>query len=708
MRRIAKRSVLIALCAALIVGLLLEFTRMGSPVVRLNFSANTQGLSQIFFNNGGSYSEENSKTYRLATGITNLSFKIQGDSPVRWDPSQTEASIILERPYITLFRVKLDTPVKINALNQIQSIQENGGRIIIESTERANDPQVQISFDTRAIAKEKLNLVLAISALVALTTALVSLFTSQLSSISKYLDRVRHHAHEHVRAERFTLNEFFILSGMAITANIYFIANLSLSIDDEMGAARSNPEVWISQGRWAVYFIESFLFPQPAIPFAPYILLSVCIAGSYMLLIRSHGHMPSWKSYFTFPVIAGYPTLWLISEFSSNVPALAIGFFLTTLSAYLVFIKHPTPPKVYSTHANLLVVPLLLAFSIACYQSLAILFVSICLGINMIKIVSNTNNWKSATNAIITDGTKALIYLGLGILLYAIINKASQHLANSFSPYLNSFIKLETLINSPLSVITSVIAEANKFYIGSASRFGAAIPISLGLLIISALSILSQVRGRATPALLIFTLLLASPFALHFLAGPDNVPLRTMIALGYATWLMAFIALTAKNPIITLLSVLIIGTYQIQSAGVTSQYIASAKLTQGHDEALASSIYQAIIQTSGNETASQHTPIVIDVYGHKPFETLYAKALTSTTQASFFDWDNGNLLRITTYMRLLGFNNILPADEKTRQTLTPYFSGMPTWPLPGSIINVNGTYLIKLSEDADPAHLPTK
>ncbi|RMR10915.1 hypothetical protein ALP90_200000 [Pseudomonas amygdali pv. ulmi] len=73
-------------------------------------------------------------------------------------------------------------------------------------------------------------------------------------------------------------------------------------------------------------------------------------------------------------------------------------------------------------------------------------------------------------------------------------------------------------------------------------------------------------------------------------------------------------------------------------------------------------------------------------------------------QASFFDWDNGNISRILSYLKIQGYPNLYAADDNTRKTLKPVFMSMPAWPAPGSVIKINDTYLVKLGNEADPAH----
>ena len=83
-----------------------------------------------------------------------------------------------------------------------------------------------------------------------------------------------------LQRHRFSWRELFVLVLIGALANVYFLANYSPSIDDELAAVRSSSEIWIAQGRFTAYLVETLLFPQPSIPFSPYVFLAVMMAMS--------------------------------------------------------------------------------------------------------------------------------------------------------------------------------------------------------------------------------------------------------------------------------------------------------------------------------------------------------------------------------------------------------------------------------------------
>ncbi|MCQ3027272.1 glucosyltransferase domain-containing protein [Pseudomonas tremae] len=674
---------------------------LSTPTLRLSVLSDMASQSQLYTSPNGMFSEENSETQPLTVGKTDLRFGLaNAASPVRWDPVQSSANINVSHISITVAGIEVPgTNIDIQPTHQIATLSKAADGYVIAIPADANDPQVLIQFNDNNIGAVKLSLCMVLATLISLIIHYKRTINPAINRYSTILNNQAVSLKAHIIKQGFSKKEFFTLFLLATLLNSYFITTLSLSVDDEMGALRTDPEIWISQGRWAVYLIERFLLPLPAIPFIPYLIFDAALAVSYMAIIRAHGAIPSWKTYVAFPVFCSFPTWWLISEFSSNVPAVALGLLLTALSAYL---SAPALNLEASQKSKLksFAICLMLATAIASYQSLILFYLSVGLGVLLVGVISTPNNM---TYWIIRGGLRYL-FLAIGSMIsYFLINKVFQEVSGSYSAYLSGFIKLDQLIEQPLTTLIQITNEAKSLYFGSAYYFGASIGLAPFMLLATTLVILiTTPRTNKLLATLMWLLVLTTPFLLHFLAGAGGMPMRTMITLAYVAWLMVFISLTAARTLSPTVFAPLVIIYTIQLLDLNSQYMASATLTQKHDELLAADIYRRIGEIDRNFDITK--PVKIDFYGHKKFETVYAKAWSSTTQASFFDWDNGNILRILTYMKILGYQNLHAVDGNTGRALTPVFMTMPVWPALGSVMKQGDTYLVRLSKDADPAH----
>ena len=76
----------------------------------------------------------------------------------------------------------------------------------------------------------------------------------------------------------------------AIFALFYFseLAGFSLSIDEERALFRTDPAIWMEQGRWLAYLIERFVLPPPVLPFFPLFVFGGLISLGYIVVAKCH------------------------------------------------------------------------------------------------------------------------------------------------------------------------------------------------------------------------------------------------------------------------------------------------------------------------------------------------------------------------------------------------------------------------------------
>lgn len=678
------------------------------PKLNITLWSDTDGISQLFLNNGKGYSEENSIRQPMIRGYNKLSYTLSESlSPVRWDPvQQTEesATLVVYDCYISILGLEiLSNRLSIRPTYQIAEVRSLKENTIIRLQKDANDPQLGVVLNADAIEKFRIISSVGWSFLVSFVLGLILIFRKKLVALTDCVEQKVEILVDHIKRQNFTFREFGILIFIGALSNIYFLANFSFSIDDENGALRDNAVIWIGQGRWTSYLIERFLFPQSAIPYAPYIVLIACLAISYSLIIRAHSYPINWKTYGCYTLFCTFPTWWFISEFYSNVPAVSVGVLLASLSAYLTYLNSRSDQldSTSSLSINAVIITSL-ACAIGAYQSLILLYLTIVSGIALTKITRSDESLRPCARQIFKKALRVSLLTICSLFLYAFINYVAQKISVVQSPYINGFIKIDQLIQSPLLVLATTFQEQWKFYSGDSILFGASMPLASILLLLATIIVIYTGRRKIILSILIWFFVLSIPFALHLLSGGDGMPVRSMLALPYVIWLMGIILISQKRVMLMIIGIIVVIFFQLEIIGVTSQYIASANITQAHDRMLAADIYRRIGELG--ENFDRKKPIKIDVYGHKKFTTVYASGWSSTAQGSFFDWDQGSLFRMTNYMKVMGFQNIAMAEDSERQQLTQYFLTMPSWPASGSVKKVGDYYLVKLSQDPDPFH----
>ena len=78
--------------------------------------------------------------------------------------------------------------------------------------------------------------------------------------------------------------------------------------------------------------------------------------------------------------------------------------------------------------------------------------------------------------------------------------------------------------------------------------------------------------------------------------------------------------------------------------------------------------------------------------------SVYPLVYTTTSGASFFEWDDGNPLRMVRYMNLVGYPQYVPVAIDQRPRFASVYQEMPIWPMEGSVKLLDGVVLVKLSE----------
>ena len=506
-----------------------------------------------------------------------------------------------------------------------------------------------------------------------------------------------------LRRQDFDWRELGVLVLIGVTANIYFLANYSPSIDDELAAVRAGSEIWIAQGRFTTYLVETLLFPQPSVPFSPYLFLAFTMALTQMLLVRAHGMLPSWRSHVAYCLFVTYPSWWLIEEFSANVPTTGIGFLLVAIALALQadWPVHAASRFSRREFGRLLGTGMLLEFAAGTYQTMLLLFACGTIGITLCGSIeaSGPFAWRKAIDRIVYGG----IGLILGAVLYFVFNKLALTLSGTSPEYISSFVNMGNL-KAPRWLIGNIALEIWNTYSGAASLFGAAMPASVLALACAAVAA-ARVRARvALPHLLLFCALLCAPFLLGLLAGPYGLPLRAMVALPYVIWLCALLLLNYRRGLLWGLGLATFALFQLQIVNLTSQYIATATLVQQQDRFMAFDIDRRIALLREDGEAGK--PIWLDTYGYLDLNrvSLFAAAPSGVTRGSFFGWDKGNIRRIVAYLRVLGFDDVRAVPLETRAALTPEFAQMPVWPKEGSLRRSGNVYLLKLGTVPDHEH----
>ncbi|MFJ2326642.1 glucosyltransferase domain-containing protein [Pseudomonas sp. NPDC087690] len=706
-KTIAKRAICGAFITLVMAWALLKSTAL-APVITISTNHYPVMQSQLFFKHLDEYTERNSATNKLNAEDQTFRFTLpRYDDNLRWDPLEKSGTFYVRGLNVSILAYSRSLPLdNLTPLAQIEVTKRTSSYVLFTAPAGVTDPQVNIRIYSQALDRVRYLFALLfglISATVILAyikwhRQILNFMQSERTYISNFKSLFKR--------ENFALSEFTKLLGIGIFLNIIPVVNFFLSVDDERGAFRTDPSIWIADGRWTAFLVEKFIFPQPVMPFVPNLFFYACLALAYMFMLRAHRLTFNWVTALAYCIFIAHPIWWFIGEFYSNVPSTGIGVLMLSIGVFAFSRIGMGKHNRAGTLKLALLSSFVLSLAIGAYQSLVMFY--LVAGLGVILFEYRKENLTSVLSVQPTLKRIALLFVTLvgGVVLYGVFNKLAQQAYPTERNYIDNFLRINDLLADPILITKLVVVEMWKLYSGSIISYGvsfSSIAVVSGLAV---LILMTQKTWKATLCMAsVIAAILIAPFLLNFIAGGIYLPLRSMLAISFVAWVVTIVVLQTQGllrMIGTVLAVFVL----FQMVSVNGQYSASTIMATNHDRFTAEALYERI--SKANPAFDKNERVTVDVYGRLPFSSRYPAPESSTMSSSFFDWDQGNVYRMLDYMRLIGFTNVYPTSIIARIPLTPHFDKMPIWPAEGSVRYENGIYFIKLSETPDPTHAQYK
>lgn len=477
------------------------------------------------------------------------------------------------------------------------------------------------------------------------------------------------------------------------------INNFNLSIDDEVHSYAGIPLSTFSEiGRWLHPTVKASFWPHLVLPFGPYILFGLLISLSYVYILRalqverlSLFHFVAFSAFALFPV-------WISQlEFSANIIPLGIALIAASISAYLT-VQIILPTRLPGTKVTSIFFAVLgCAIATGAYQSALFIYPVIMLG----ALVAQTfRDREHASGQVLKGLLYSVGIMTLSIALYFIIaNLTMMIFSIEASDYKNIFINPDTLMEAPLQVLATMARDIGNIYLVHWMPYGPlgyiyAITLVLGTLVLFFAFAASGVKASLTYGAMLVTLL-AVPAAMSLLSG-FSMPLRTFISAPIAFLMILILSYQYVNYRVYRRVVLILGMLAVmQGLLIHSVYQARTWTIQKHDLLLAAALNDAILRVA---SPNDQGLIPVHFRGVRKPESDYHLLYSTTSGASFFEWDHGNTYRMIRYMHMVGYHRYMPAPKERHHELASTYDSMPSWPAEGSVKYVDGVVMVKLSE----------
>lgn len=161
------------------------FTPISRPVLNIEMVSSVSGTSQLFFNDGNGYSEDNSMKEVVIAGRNSLAYPLSIQaSPVRWDPLNSPGTIEVLDTRVSVFGLGfLPGAMSFKALNQIESINNLSDKSVIRMQESAFDPELELTFDAEQVSRVRIMLSVLIGFAVSLLFLVLLHFASDIKAL---------------------------------------------------------------------------------------------------------------------------------------------------------------------------------------------------------------------------------------------------------------------------------------------------------------------------------------------------------------------------------------------------------------------------------------------------------------------------------------------------------------------------------------------
>ena len=501
-----------------------------------------------------------------------------------------------------------------------------------------------------------------------------------------------------IKPADFIATPVFIAASMALICAFLFhgaeLFNFSINADEEHVLGRIPGAIYALTGRWGVYLASLFVLPEQIFPITSLAICLSTFAASFALLVNKF-QIRTWQSVVVAaPFFFGFPTLLYIFAYNNNSYALGLGILSSTIALYITDKR---------SLASFLAGSLLIGFGISCYQAV-LWFTMIIYSTDLLFWSIQEGRHRSVIRTIVWYIT---VLLG-GMVVYLVVWTLFLWWFESPVVYVDSYLHLQALVDSPLTIVSRTMSQVKQIYFGSS-------PVFMGqnlyyrLLMIAFTGIVAW-YGFRTKRIWIIALLLSMLFV-PFLQYPTSLgymPFRTLVGVPVATAVMALFATEVapdwiRRWVLLPLALLLIIEF---SAINNRQYYAGMWGTE-RDKLLASEIVLRI-----QELAPGQKSFRIAVVGMGPhYDDVVVPAVpTSTLGASLFSITGGNVNRITSFLRFVSPANFMPINPFVPDSkLTPgyqeqcerilvFAAKMPPWPVHGSIAQMGDAFVIKFSE----------
>lgn len=450
---------------------------------------------------------------------------------------------------------------------------------------------------------------------------------------------------------------------------------------------------WIAQGRFGNYFFERYLltgkiytsFLGDAIAA---VLLGISALIQCFNFDKISGKAISRLSQMVFSgIVVSVPYIcgayMVVGIYNIEI---SLAICLTNLSISFIL------EKMHNCKKNYIYSVMLLAAGFSIYQAFVPLFITntvICciLWFEFSEDIEFKKMFVLIRNSILVCLSALVIYYVLNQIFIMYIGGSSNYLSDSFI----GWGKGEDVVG----ILCDIFAKIGKVITGSESIVWGGIVYKATFGFAGIYAIVRFIRINKRRGLFVFLLWssLLAPFCMNFVIGSTMFAGRTLLGLPSlmgVIWILVIEKLSDKKFVRRLIYCIAFYLIFLQIQYINQYFLFDYKRYQ-QDQIITQEVISDIREACAGYT--QMPIVLVGTYYHEENGLIMPYELAG----SFYTVDKGNIVRMIRFMQAQGYNVDMPTPEQIADSYG-HLEDMPSWPVKGSVKNIGGYVIVKLSE----------
>ncbi len=476
----------------------------------------------------------------------------------------------------------------------------------------------------------------------------------------------------------------------------YELFNFSLSIDEDISSFISASEsvVYLTVGRWGVFLLNHIINPHSVLPYYPTFLTIISLALSATIVA---GSIPLSRGskiifamlYISHPIHANY------IAFNTSGMYYAMGMVFTAIS-FVLFEKHIWKKKIKVVYFLAPLFFFVLALSV--YQALiSFLLVLMFLSLLLHLLQGNVNG-----RQILRVVLYYLLLFVLAVAVYKIFDLFSRYIwlhgdEKYQSEYLDIFVGWgRQSIFATLSLLSSIVKAYFTGDEGTTGISGFSTIMSPLLAILFIISIYRNAKNIPWFAIqfIVMVLMMLSPFVVMFFLG-HQLPPRALFPVALMVGIVWMLTHHYAKPWLKTFILAGVFLLVLNNTYIITRLFYSQQLVMQADRDMANRIAERIFLLDIEPESNGKIPVCFAGGSDYDSNLLYFKS--GLFGLSYFKNMYNNPVRIQVLYRYIGVNDFAIKNCNNHPEISNAILQMPAWPMKGSVKQVEGIVVVKLS-----------